>query len=153
MMGRRVIWLPISLLVLSALTGCGRRTGGDAPLLFAVGGVPAELEVWERLAADFTAATGVAMELLRQPADSDQRRQGLAVALQARQPRPDVFLMDVAWVAQFAASGWLANLDSSAGGSDSLPGRETFPAGAAEAGIFAGRRLALPVYVDGGLLY
>jgi len=139
-------------LCLWALTGCGRG-GADDSLVLAVGGVPAELAAWEKTAADFTAATGVKVELLRQPADSDQRRQGLAAALQARQARPDVFLMDIAWVAQFAASGWLSPLDSAADEADSLPGPDAFPPGAAAAGVYGGKRLALPVYVDAGLLY
>jgi multiple sugar transport system substrate-binding protein len=147
------IVLPALILLLAGIAGCGRRSGSGEALLFAVGGVPAELDVWERVASEFTASTGVAVELLRQPADSDQRRQGLAVALQSRQPRPDLFLMDVAWVAQFAASGWLSPLEASSGAADSLPGPEAFPAGAAAAGTYAGRRVALPVYVDGGLLY
>lgn len=132
--------------------GCNSKSGKEGPLVFAVGGVPAELEVWEKVAADFTSVTGDKVVLLRQPADSDQRRQGLVVALQSGQPEPDVFLMDVAWTAQFAASKWLAPLDS-AGEGDSLPGPEAFPAGASAAGAFAGRRVAFPVYVDGGLLY
>lgn len=136
------------------LAGCSGKDGGDT-LVFAVGGVPAELAVWEQVAAEFTRTTGIKTELLRQPADSDLRRQGLAVALQARQSEPDVFLMDVAWVSQFAASEWLSPLDEGEGKAEAgrLPGPESFPPGAAQAGTHAGKRVALPVYVDGGLLY
>lgn len=139
----------LALLAAALLAGCGRK-GGGGKLVFAVGGVPAELAAWERIARDFTAATGVPVDLLRQPADSDQRRQGLAVALQAGRPEPDVFLMDVAWVAQFASSGWLSPLDAAG---DSLPPSAAFPAAAAQAGTWQGKRMSLPVYVDGGLLY
>lgn len=139
--------LPILLVLpgLFSFGGCSR--GGDKPLVFAVGGVPAELAVWDSVIADFSARTGYKVEVLRQTADSEQRRQGLLVALRAGQPDPDVFLMDVAWIAQFAASGWLAPVDSAA-----EPGAR-FAGDADSAGFREGRRMALPVYVDGGLLY
>jgi multiple sugar transport system substrate-binding protein len=133
------------LLALSVLAGCGREE--EHPLVFAVGGVPAELAVWDSVIAGFTARTGHKVEILRQTADSEQRRQGLLVALRADQPDPDVFLMDVAWISQFAASGWLAAIDSAA-----EPGAR-FAGNADSAGFHDGKRMALPIYVDGGLLY
>lgn len=141
----------IFLLGLLGLIGCKAKSnaeGKEEPLIFAVGGVPAELAEWEKVANDYARATGQAVELLRQPADSDQRRQGLVVSLQASQAEPDLFLMDVAWVAQFAASGWLAPLPK-----DSLPGEGSFPSGALSASEYGGATVALPVYIDGGLLY
>lgn len=134
------------------LFACGSGSTKNEPLVFAVGGVPAELDVWEKVIADFTRATGRKVELLRQPADSDQRRQGLAVALQAHRSQPDVFLMDVAWIAQFAASGWLAPMGK-ADGSDSLPDPGSFPAGVRAVDLLDGKPMAMPVYVDAGLLY
>src|SRR5690606_1636009 len=44
-------------------------------------------------------------------------------------------------------------LDSDSVGADSLPGPDAFPRAAADAGVYDGKRLALPVYVDAGLLY
>ncbi len=147
MLSRSRIWLAAA--AVSVLLGC--RGAQNEPLEFAVGGVPAEMQVWQQVIAAFTAATGQKVDLLRQPADSDQRRQGLAVALQAGQSRPDVFLMDVAWIPQFAASHWLSPL--SVTGDTDLPGPQSFPAGALAVDSAQGRLVALPVYIDGGLLY
>jgi multiple sugar transport system substrate-binding protein len=120
---------------------------------FAVGGAPAEFDHWERVVRDFEGKTGVRVELLRQPTDTGLRRQGLTVPLQARGPSPDLFLMDVAWLAQFAASGWLEPLDPYLG-KEGCAGRETFFPGMIDAAdTYDGSVVAVPVYVDGGLLY
>ncbi len=136
-------------IVLCLVWGCS----GAPPenLSLAVGGAPAEIEVWEEVVRDFERATGVQVNLLRQPTDSNQRRQGLVVPLEARQSDPDVFLMDVAWLAQFAASGWLAPLNALI---KQGRGREVFFAEViALADRHQGSLLALPMNMDGGLLY
>ena len=120
---------------------------GPRPLVFAVGGAPAELAVWEEITRDFSRQHGVPVELLRQPSDTGQRRQALVVALAAGQADPDVFLMDVAWLGLFAASGWLAPLDGQ------VDETVFFEDIVARADTHRGRLVALPVYVDGGVLY
>ena len=121
-------------------------------VVLAVGGAPAELEVWEELAAEFGRTREIRVELLRQPTDTDLRRQSLLIPLRAGRPDPDVMLLDVAWLAQFAASGWLADLESRIheGGFDLEP---FFAPVLARADRWEGRLIALPVYVDAGLLY
>jgi multiple sugar transport system substrate-binding protein len=122
-------------------------------LTFAVGGAPSELDYWERLIREFEASTGIRVELLRQPTDTSLRRQGLSIALLARKSDPDVFLMDVAWLAQFAASGWLYPLDRYLGRGE-CSGREAFLSRILElADTWQGGIVALPLYVDGGILY
>jgi trehalose/maltose transport system substrate-binding protein len=129
----------------------GGATAGN--LTFAVGGAPAEFDQWERVVREFEATTGIDVELLRQPTDTDLRRQALVVPLLARKGSPDVFLMDVAWVAQFAASGWLEPLDPYLG-RDGCAGRDAFfPRMIDRVDRWSGAVVALPVYVDGGLLY
>jgi len=81
-------------------------------LTFAVGGAPNEVDYWERLIDKFEKSTGIRVDVMRQPTDTDQRRQGLVIPLKAKQKDPDVFLMDVIWVGQFAASDWLLPIDS-----------------------------------------
>ena len=125
-------------------SGCGPQQNA---VVFAVGGAPAELAFWEQLADDFERQSGIRIELLRQPTDTDQRRQGLIIALKARQSNPDVFLMDVAWLGLFIASDWLEPL-----------GREIdtdpfFNRVLRLVDLQAGRLYALPVYIDGGVLY
>jgi len=141
----------LSACLLFALPGSARAQGRT--ITFAVGGAPSELDFWERLLRDFTAQTQIRVELLRQPTDTSLRRQSLVVALNARKSDPDVFLMDVAWLAQIAASGWLAPLDAPLGKGGCGERGAFFPRIVAVADTYGGRLVALPVYVDGGLLY
>ncbi|MEJ2033001.1 MAG: ABC transporter substrate-binding protein [Deltaproteobacteria bacterium] len=116
------------------------------PVVFSVGGAPAELAFWDELVKEFEHQSGIKVELLRQPADTDQQRQGLIIALKAGIANPDVFLMDVAWLGLFEASGWLAPLADV----DRSP---FFPRILKQVDIHHGQLLALPVDMDAGLLY
>lgn len=133
------------------LAGCG-GSGPESELTFAVGGAPNEVAFWETLVKEFENDSAVPVRILRQPADTDQRRQGLLVPLRSGQPDPDVFLMDVAWLGQFAASGWLHSLDEFVQKDDYHAGfffkRVIELADRQDAQL-----LALPVNVDAGLLY
>jgi multiple sugar transport system substrate-binding protein len=111
-----------------------------------VGGAPAELLFWEEMLRDFATDTGIQAELLRRPADTDQQRQGLIIALKAGLSDPDVFLMDVAWLGLFAASHWLAPLEQ-------LDRAPFFSRIVELVDVQQGQLLALPVYLDAGLLY
>jgi trehalose/maltose transport system substrate-binding protein len=129
------------------MSGCGAKSGkGHARLTFAAGGAPAELAVWEEIGENFTRETGIPVSIERMPADSGQQRQQLLLAMKARQPDPDVFLMDVAWVGTWIASHWLEPLQ----GVD----RNVFsPRVLQTVDLHGGRLMALPVYIDVGLLY
>jgi multiple sugar transport system substrate-binding protein len=140
------------LLLAAAAAGliCACSSGGAAnsnAIVFAVGGAPSEVSFWEELLRDFERQSGIRVELLRQPADTDQRRQGLVIALNARQPDPDVFLMDVAWLGLFVASHWLEPLDNKV---DAAP---FFQRVISLVDRHQGHLMALPVYVDCGILY
>jgi len=138
---------PVILLCLSI--SCKRET---SKLTFAVGGAPSEIEYWAEIAREFTDSTKIDIILLRQPTDTDQRRQGLVIPLRAKKSDPDVFLMDVVWVSQFAASGWLESLD---------PGVETraldlskfFSSIVEQVDTYQDQIISLPVYNDCGILY
>ena len=121
-------------------------------ITFAVGGAPAELDFWQELTAEFETQTGIKVDLLRQPTDTDLRRQGLVTSLRSLRTDPDVFLMDVAWLGQFAASGWLEPLDSYVK-SKQLNLAAFFEKVVSLADNHEGQLVALPVYVDGGILY
>ena len=121
-------------------------------ICFSVGGAPNEIDFWEKLVAQFELQSGIKVKILRQPTDTDQRRQGLVVPLRSKKKDPDVFLMDVAWIAQFAASGWLEPLDSYVK-EDNLNLEVFFSKVVNLADKYNGELIALPVYVDGGLLY
>ena len=144
----RLVLILSAVAVLLALS-CSREEGG---ITLMIGGAPAELDYWEVLLADFARDTGIRVELMRQPTDTDQRRQSLIVPLKAGESDPDVFLMDIVWIGQFAASGWLEGLDPviADDGFDTSP---FFERVIDFADTYEGRLVALPVYVDAGLLY
>ena len=120
--------------------------------MFAVGGAPAELDFWQELIAEFEKRTAIKIDLLRQPTDTDLRKQGLVTSLRSARADPDVFLMDVAWLAQFAASGWLEPFDSYVK-SNQLNQDVFFEKVLNLVDKYDGQLVALPVYVDGGILY
>ena len=135
--------------LLLLVTTCTRDVGR---VTLMIGGAPAELDYWEEITREFTEETGVPVDIMRQPTDTDQRRQSLLVPLKAGEDDPDVFLMDIIWIGQFAASGWLEPLDA-------YITRDAFDLSYFFGGIiefadrFEGETVALPVYIDAGLLY
>jgi multiple sugar transport system substrate-binding protein len=142
---RRMALIALVLVCIPALWGCGAGENG-AGIVFAVGGAPDELQVWEEIARGFSRDTGVAVRILRQPTDTAQRRQGLLVALGSAQRDPDVFLMDIAWLGLFAAAGWLAPLEN-------IDVSPFFPQVVRQSDFFDDQLIALPITVDVGVLY
>ena len=139
-----------SLLIVSVLlAGCSPK---QPELVFSVGGAPNELDFWESVIKDFEKEKGIKVRLLRQHTDSDQRRQGILIPMKAEMADPDVFLMDIAWIPQFAVSGWLENLDNYAS-KDSLDLKAFWPNILNMADRHKGDLIALPVYVDAGVFY
>lgn len=141
--------IPI-IFCLMFICSCGRKQ--ENAITFSVGGAPRELEFWETLVKQFETESGIKVEIMRQPTDTDQRRQGLVIPLKSKKKNPDVFLMDVAWIAQFAASGWLEELGAYVE-KDKLDTGVFFKRVLDLADNYDGKLVALPVYVDGGLLY
>lgn len=138
--------LVATMLFICLLAPAGCEHGQEQKVVFAVGGAPSELAFWEEIVRDFNAERGAQVELLRRPADTEQQRQGLIIALKAGMTKPDVFLMDVAWLGLFAASNWLAPLEQ--------VDRSPFFAQILDlVDVHAGKLVALPVYLDAGLLY
>ena len=119
---------------------------------FAVGGAPNEIEFWGELVSEFSKKTGIEVSILRQPTDTDQRRQGLLIPLKAKRNNPDVFLMDVVWIAQFAAADWLEPLESYIQ-AEGLDMSVFFGRVVNLADRYEEKLIALPVYIDAGLLY
>ncbi|MFW6210498.1 MAG: ABC transporter substrate-binding protein [bacterium] len=129
--------------------GCGRE---KYDITLYTGGAPNELDVWQSILDEFETEYGIKVKLVRQPTDSDMRRQGLTAPLQAEKNEPDVFLMDIAWLPQFAYSGWLEPLDPYI--EKDNPGMSGFFEGILkDVCTFNGNLMAIPVSVDGGLLY
>ncbi len=142
-------YFKISLIVLFLFTGCSKKT---PELVFSVGGAPNELDFWEEIISNFEKEKGIKVRILRQPTDSDQRRQGILIPMKAKIENPDIFLMDIAWIPQFAASNWLLSLD------DRIE-RDEFSLKPFWRNIldlsdtYKDNLVALPVYIDAGVLY
>ncbi|MGD9402349.1 MAG: ABC transporter substrate-binding protein [bacterium] len=141
-----------ALVAAALIMSCAGDGDRSSPVTLMIGGAPAELDYWEKVIGDFTRETGIAVDLMRQPTDTDQRRQSLVVPLRAGEEDPDVFLMDIVWIGQFAASGWLEPLDGRIAG-DGFNLNVFFQGIIEFADRYEGHVVAMPVYVDAGLLY
>ena len=137
------------LIILFLLTGCSAQ---KKELTVWIGGSPEEVDFWEGVIHDFSNETGYDLKLVRQPTYSDQRRQALVISLEAKQPNPDLFLMDVVWVNQFIKSGWLLPLDKYAE-ADNFNTNVFFKNILDLVDRNKGKLYALPVFMDVGLLY
>ncbi len=130
------------LVLFTLIFSCKKK---EEQLTIAVGGTPEEIRYWSQIIEEFEKKEGIEVKILRQPADTDLRRHGLAVSLSAKEKDPDVFLMDIAWVGFFIKSGWLEKLRDI----DSSPFIEKV--------LFVDKKgedlYALPLFVDCGLLY
>lgn len=144
----RTYYLFILILTFS-LFNCSNK---EKKLTFWIGGAPQEVNYWEKLVQQFEEQSGYDVSIVRQPTDSDQRRQGLVISLQSKQPDPDLFLMDVIWIGQFAHSNWLTPLDEFVDQSQ-FSVEPFFQRVIDLVDRYDGKLYALPVYVDGGLLY
>ena len=81
------------------------------------------------------------------PDAADQRHQLYVQWLNARASDPDVLQLDVVWTPEFAAAGWIANLDRF------HPPVDRFFAAAVAADRWNGALYALPWFIDVGMLY
>jgi multiple sugar transport system substrate-binding protein len=127
---------------------CGSATWGVEITLaqFRQRESPAEVE----LLGEFEAAhPGVRVRQLEMPASTDIQHQQYVTWLVAGDPGVDVYLIDVIWVAEFAAAGWLLPLDPLL-----PPARrvEFFPS-LLRAMTYGGKLFALPRFTENGLLY
>jgi trehalose/maltose transport system substrate-binding protein len=117
-----------------------------------IGGSPEEINYWAKLIKQFNDSTGYDLQLVRQPTYTDQRRQSLAISLQAKQDNPDLFLMDVVWIDQFAESHWLQPLNKYVEKTN-FPVNVFFPGVINSVDRYNGKLYALPVFLDVAFLY
>jgi multiple sugar transport system substrate-binding protein len=146
--GERCAWLAVSSLVVAfSVVGCGVRQDPHV-LTFAGSAVGAEAEAIRRQLDRFHAAhPSIRVELRATPDASDQRHQLYVQWLNARAPDPDVLQLDVVWTPEFAAAGWILDLDQF-----HAPTADFFPAAVA-ANRWNGALYALPWFIDVGMLY
>lgn len=106
-------------------------------------------QVENRLLKEFEVTTGIRVVQRIMPASSDLQHQQYVTWLAARDRSIDVYLIDLIWVAEFAAAGWIRPLD------DRVPPearRDFLPVPLASA-VYEGRLYAVPRFTESGLLY
>jgi trehalose/maltose transport system substrate-binding protein len=146
----------IGLVAALALTACGGpKSGGGSGgggaqgtgnFTFVTG---KDTSGWtKKLIADWNAAhPDQKASLLELPEAADAQRSQFVTNLQAKSDRYDVLAIDVIWTAEFAKSGWLAELDQSQFPLD----QELKPA--VDTAMFEGKLWAAPFRTNGGLLF
>ena len=144
---KSIIGFLLSFLIL--LPGCSEH---KKELTIWIGGAPNEIAFWEETINEFQKSSGIPVQLIRQPTYTDQRRQALIISLEAKQPNPDLFLMDVVWIKQFVESGWLQPLDSLIK-EDNFSTDIFFKKIIEQVNKYNGKIYALPVFLDVALLY
>ncbi len=148
-MPNKKIFILIITILLTLTSGCGNN---KKEFTIWIGGSPTEVDYWQILINRFNDSTNSDLQLIRQPTYTDQRKQSLIVSLEAKQRNPDLFLMDVVWLNQFAKSGWLYSLNKYAKEKDfSL--NNFFRGIINSVDKTDGTLYALPVFLDVGLLY
>jgi multiple sugar transport system substrate-binding protein len=90
---------------------------------------------------------GLRVDVQPTPDAADHRHQLYVQWLNARAVDPDVLQLDVIWTPEFAAAGWIVNLDRF------RPNVDDFFAATLAANRWNGSLYALPWFVDTGMLY
>lgn len=138
----------LTLLLVAFLTPACGPDDGRPRLSFSGSALGPEGDVIRRQLARFADAhPGVRVDLQVTPDSADQRHQLYVQWLNARAESPDVLQLDVIWIAEFAAAGWVLPLDRFA------PDADDFVPAALEAARWNGSLYALPWFIDVGLLY
>ena len=137
----------ISLILLASQCGTNKKE-----FTIWIGGAPQEIDFWQGLVNDYNSQTGNHAILVRQPTYTDQRRQSLIISLEAEQQNPDLFLMDVVWIDQFAKSNWLEPLNNYMK-HDNYSADIFFSSVINSVDKLNGNIYALPVFMDIGLMY
>ncbi len=137
--------IPLLIIIyLLIFTGCGQKNN----LSFIVGGTAKTFAFWEKTIKDFKEETGIDVRMIRSATQTEMRKQQIFIALRGRKADPDVMVMDIAWIGQLSASGWLESLnnydiDTSAFFSNIVNLADTYN----------NQIIGLPLFIDAGLLY
>ncbi|WP_447974317.1 ABC transporter substrate-binding protein [Nitrospira sp. Kam-Ns4a] len=149
---RQTLAMWASSLLLMPGAGPADAPAGAAPAieLRFISWKPDHPRVWEEAIARFAEAHP-AIRIVREiaPHSSTAYHDLLTQKLKNRDAAVDLFFMDVVWVPEFAAAGWVRPLDDWFGPAE----QAQFLPAAVEAGRYRGRLYGVPSRIDGGLLY
>ncbi|NCC63283.1 MAG: ABC transporter substrate-binding protein [Spirochaetia bacterium] len=105
---------------------------------------------FEEIARVYSARTpGVTVQTLQLPPTPNQQFDRYVTTFASQDSNIDVLLMDIIWVAQFAAAGWIAPLEGQIDMQITKPLLE----GPLNANRYRGNLYGLPFFTDTGMLY
>ncbi len=103
-----------------------------------------------RLLREFEARhPGIKVRLREMPASSDLQHQQFVTWLAAKDRSVDVYAIDLIWVAEFAAAGWIRPLDALW----SVRARRAFVPRLVQANSYQGHTYAVPRFTESGMLF
>ncbi len=142
-----LVWLCLAI-----LSGCAPAPHQAVTTLVLAGGSGAE-EAFakQQLEAFNEAHPGLKVVYQATPSSASERHTLFVTWLSSRSKDIDVLNLDVIWVPEFAAAGWLLPLDGFPE-TATLPLEDLLPAALASS-RYQGRLYALPWFADAGLLY
>jgi multiple sugar transport system substrate-binding protein len=131
-----------------SLASCARPPGGPAVITLPGSMLGAEgIVLRSQLARFMTAHPDIRVVQRPTPDAADQRHQLYVQWLNAGASQPDILQLDAIWTPEFAAAGWILDLDRFHPAT-----ADFFPATIVE-NQWKGRLFALPWFVDVGMLY
>jgi multiple sugar transport system substrate-binding protein len=133
------------------LLSCTGQEAAGPVLVLAGGSGPEEEHVQKQLAAFHRAHPDIRVVYQSTPSSASARHTLFVTWLSSRSAEVDVLNLDVIWIPEFAAAGWILPLDDFLS-NESLPCQDFLPAGLA-CSRYREKLYALPWYVDAGLLY
>ncbi|MEJ2671614.1 MAG: ABC transporter substrate-binding protein [Deltaproteobacteria bacterium] len=140
------LWLAL------AVAGCGATPPPPGVSLVLAGGSgPEEAFAQEQLREFHRLHPDIRVTYQATPSSASERHTLYVTWLSSQAPDIDVLNLDVIWVPEFAAAGWLVPLDRQAAAAG-ISLDDFLPAGLA-CSLYQGKLYALPWFVDAGLLY
>jgi multiple sugar transport system substrate-binding protein len=134
------------------LPGCGPASPGKVTTLVLVGGSgPEEALARKQLQAFQDLHPDIRVIYQSTPSSASERHTLYVTWLSSRSNAIDVLSLDVIWVAEFAAAGWLVPLDKYVTATH-FPLDDFLPAALASS-TYQGRLYSLPWFADAGVLY
>jgi multiple sugar transport system substrate-binding protein len=136
--------------LLLSLPGCGAAPPeGVISLVMAGGSGPEEAFAKEQLQGFHRLHPNIRVAYQATPSSASDRHTLYVTWLSSHSPDIDVLNLDVIWVPEFAAAGWLLPLNAATAG---LSLDDFLPAGLA-CSRYQGKLYSLPWFADAGLLY
>jgi trehalose/maltose transport system substrate-binding protein len=142
----------IILCLIFILSWCGPTSSGSVTTLVLVGGSgPDEALARSQLQEFQDLHPDIRVVYQSTPSSASERHTLYVTWLSSRSANIDILSLDVIWVAEFAAAGWLVPLDNYVAASH-FPLGDFLPA-ALTSSTYRGRLYSLPWFADAGVLY